>query len=112
MRLVVQREYVKDLVDETYYITPKMLGLKSTHLFIASYKWESISIDLDDCIPSGYLRCLPLVCQNIKVRLPETITDHTVQLLSEIYPELGGKIRKQYMFGQPVEEVLQSCLVQ
>lgn len=112
MKLLIGLQYNKEMVDNECHLATRMLAMKATHLFIASYKWDSILLEMDDVIPIGYLRCLPLVCKDIKVKLPETVTDHTMTLLTELYPEKGGAIRRAYMSGQGFKEVLSECLVQ
>lgn len=112
MRLIVGREYNKEMVDDECHLATNMLAMKATHLFIASYHWDSIQLAIEDVIPIGYLRCLPLVSKDIKVSLPERITDHTMTLLTEVYPEKAGSIRRAYMTGQPLKGVLEECLVQ
>ena len=112
MRLIVGREYKKEMVENECHLSTSMLAMKATHLFIASYRWESVQLAIDDIIPIGYLRCLPLVSDNIKVSLPETITDHTMTLLTEVFPTKAGSIRRAYMTGQPLKGVLSECLVQ
>ena len=110
MRLLVRKDYNKEMVDDECHLATHMLAMKATHLFIASHKWESIVLDIDDVIPVGYLRCLSLVCDDIKVTLPATITDHTMTLLTEVYPKKAGTIRRAYMSGESLEGVLAECL--
>ena len=112
MRLLVARDYNKDMVDDECHLATHFLQLKATHLFIASYKWDYICIEIDDCIPEGYLRYLPIVCSNIQVKLPETLTEHTMALLTEVYPDKAGVIRKAYMLNQSMKGALEGCLAQ
>ncbi len=112
MRLYVTRKFIKDFHEDSYYIGTSFLKAKATHFFIASNHWESIYIEIEDTIPEGYLRSLHLVCNNIKVNLPEVITDKTVQLLAELYPDKSGKIRRTYLTGGNLKEVLSDCTEQ
>lgn len=111
MKLRISKKFEPGFTPDTYTLGTDMLRMKSTHLFIAARAWESIELDLSDNIPTGYLGNLNLVSSDIKVRLPETITDKTVVLLAELYPDKAGKLRKQFMFGKPVSEVLMECLI-
>jgi len=112
MILNITRTYNKSFVEDTCNLATNMLQMKATHLFIASNAWERINIELEDTIPEGYLRSLSLVSQDIKVNLPENITDKTLHLLTELYPSKAGTLRRCYMQGRDLREVLSDCLVQ
>lgn len=111
MKLFIMRKTDKEFHEGAYYIGTYYLKMKSTHFFIASNKWESIYLELEDEIPEGYLRSLHLVCSDIKVNLPEVLTDKTFQLLAELYPTHSGAIRKARLTGHSIKEVLGSCMV-
>lgn len=110
MILEITREYDKSFSENTYKLGTYMLQMKSTHLFIASNAWEKISLELEDSIPEGYLRSLHLVCNNIKVKLPESTTEKTLHLLTELFPDKAGALRRCYMQGRDLREVLSECL--
>ena len=112
MNLNITRVYNKQFRENLYSLSTDMLKMKSTHLFIASNAWESVYIELDDSIPEGYLRNLHTVCDNITVNLPDVVTDKTLGLLIELYPDKSGALRRAYMQGTKIEEVLEKCLVQ
>lgn len=112
MKLCIAEQYEKGFVEDTCNLKTSMLQMKSTHLFIASNAWESITIDVNDEIPAGSLKCIPMACSNIKVQLPETVTDKTIVLLTELYPDLAGKLRRYFMMGRSIKEVLECRLVQ
>ena len=111
MRLVIKCDYEKEMVEDECHLATNMLAMKATHLFIASYQWDSVLLEVEDIIPIGYLRCLPLVSKDIKVSLPDKITDHTMTLLTEVFPAKAGSIRRAYMTGQSLKGVLSECLV-
>ena len=110
MVLYIAKDYDPSFNDELYTLRTSMLQLKSTHLFINSNAWDSIMIDLDDSIPEGCLCNLSLICSNIKVNLPETVTDVTLRLLCELFPTKAGALRRTYMAGGNLKEVLSDCL--
>ena len=112
MKLNITRQYNKGFVEDTCNLGTAMLSMKSTHLFIASYAWESIYIELEDTIPEGYLKGFNMLSKDIKVNLPETITDKTLHLLTELYPDKAGALRRAYMQKRDMKEVLFTCLVQ
>lgn len=111
MVLNITAEYNKSFVENVCSLATHMLSIPSTHLFIASNTWEEIDVDVNDEIPEGCLHCLSLACDNIKVRLPENVTDKTVRLLAEALPDKAGVIRRAYMQGTPIKEVLKDCVV-
>lgn len=110
MRLNITRVYNTGFTENQCNLATAMLSMKSTHLFIASNVWESIFIELEDSIPDGYLGNLNMICNNIKVNLPDKVTDKTVHLLTELYPDKAGALRRNYMQGRDVREVLKECM--
>lgn len=111
MKLNITLNYEKSFTEDQFNLATNMLTMKSTHFFIASNVWDSIYLELDDLIPEGYLANLHLVSNDIKVKLPAKITDKTLRLLTELYPDKSGTIRKNYMMGRDMSEVLGDCLV-
>lgn len=111
MKLNISKIYNKEYVEDTCNLATSMLTMKSTHLFIASNLWESITIELDDCIPEGYLTCFKLVCSDIRVKTPEKVTDTTLRQLVELYPDKAGALRRVFLQGKNVREVIPECLV-
>ena len=87
-------------------IKPEFLGMKITHLTLASQQWSALYIDVDECIPEGSLRFLPTKCKSIKVSCPERPSMHQLHLLGELFPALDGKLRKAYMKEESVHGIL------
>lgn len=88
------------------HLSPKALKENGTHLFIKSHEWDELVIDLTEDIPKGCLRYVSTCAKNMKINVPGEIDAHIVQLLSEVYPDLSGKIRKTFLFGGDVRELL------
>lgn len=109
MNLIIRKEVTPTFDADNYYLDTGMLLMKSTHLFIASYKWDRIEIELDEKIPQGALRFFHMVCDDIKVILPDFLVDAHVRELAELYPERAGKIRMTYLTKHNMGEVLQGC---
>lgn len=106
MKLLISKEFDKSLTDGTCKLATHMLSVKATHMFIASNVWESIRIEIDDSIPQGVLRRINSICDDIKVSVPVGITETTLKLLTELYPEKSGALRRVYMQGGNVKGVL------
>lgn len=106
MKLMIVKKQVKDLVNNTQCLSTDMLSIKSTHLFIASNKWDEIVVEVIDDIPMNTLKWIGSICQNVKVILPDTITEKTLHLLIELYPTKSGLLRKNYLQGSNIREVL------
>lgn len=87
-------------------IKPQFLGVKMTHLTLASQTWDTLFIDVDESIPEGSLRFLPKKCNKICACCPEHPSMHQLHLLVELYPELDGKLRKAFMKGESVGGIL------
>lgn len=110
MILHIKKDYDKSFEDNKYKLSADMLNIKSTHLFIASNVWEKIIVELDDCIQQDNLKCIPMACSDIKVVLPENVTPHTIQQLTELFPDKAGVIRKTFMQSGSLKGVLKECL--
>ena len=106
MRLEIKKEYDQSFTKDTGCLAVHMLALKATHLFIASNLWEAIRIELDDTIPEGALKSINTVCNDIKVKLPDTITDTTLRQLVDLYPGKAAALRRSYMKGESLKGVL------
>lgn len=111
MNLAIEKSYDKRFDETTTHLSLDMLVMRSTHLFIASNKWDEIYVELDDKIPERSLLHLPMVTQNIKVKLPDKITMETVKLLTELFPDKAGSLRKRFMTDGLVGEVIAPCVV-
>ena len=110
MILHIKRDYDKSFEDNNYKLSADMLNIKSTHLFIASNVWDKITVELDDCIQQDNLKCIPMACKDVKVVLPDTISAHTIQQLTELFPDKAGIIRKTFMQSGDLKGVLKGCL--
>lgn len=112
MTLYIEPEYVvSDSLDATH-ISYEMLEMTATHLFLASNRWDTAVIEVSDMIPKRSLRHINAVVQKITVKLPEVVNQAVVGHLSDLYPELGGKIRKAFLSGQDLREVLSVCITE
>ena len=111
MRLLISKEYDESFNEELYTLKTSMLQFTSTHLFIASNQWDAICIEIDDSIPENCLQNLKMICSNISVKLPNVITDKTLRLLCELFPDKVGPLRRSFMCTGNVEGVLSECLV-
>lgn len=87
-------------------VTTEQIGLPLAHLSIASRAWDKIFVSVDECIPEGSLRFLPTKCKEIRVQCPAHPSIHQLHLLVELYPQLDGKLRKAYMKGDDIRELL------
>lgn len=111
MTLRIMKQYDTSMEPDVYKLSTEMLNIKSTHLFIASNKWDKIILELDEKILPGYLKCLNSTAAAVEVILPTQLSPTLVQQLTEIYPEKSGLIRKAYMTGKSVQEVLGECVM-
>lgn len=87
-------------------IQPQHMGLKVTHLTIASQMWDTLYIDVEEVIPEGALRFLPKKCKHIAAYCPDHPSMHQLHLLVELYPGLDGRLRKAFLKGESVRGVL------
>lgn len=106
MKLFIVSNTSKRSERDAYFLPTHTLKVNATHLFIASYVWESIYIELDDNIPEGSLRKLNTVCNFIKVKIPSEFDSTVMGLLVELYPKKAGAIRRAFMQQRSIKEVL------
>lgn len=112
MNLSITEVYDKTFDKDTYHLSTDMLQSTNTHLFIASYMWDNVHIQLNNKIPEGYLRCIKTVSKQVTVKLPAEVTETTLHQLIELYPDKSGALRRCYMQKLGFGEVLGECLVQ
>lgn len=104
MKLYITDKSIKPLSGVS--IRPEYMGLNLTHLMIASQVWKGAYVEISDAIPEGSLRFLPSKCETIKVRFEGKPSMHMMHLLIDLYPKLNGTIRKLYMKGDDMHELL------
>lgn len=91
-----------------FNITPEELRNPLIHLYVASNHWETLRVDLDGSIPTGILTEMRKVCDNIEIL---SVSSGCYPLLSELFPEHLGKLRKLKMLGKTEEEAYESIKV-
>lgn len=92
--------------NEAMEMTPDALKHNGTHLFLRTYHWDSIEVDLTEDIPIGKLRYLHMCSDNIIVNFTEPASDHIARLLCDLYPDKSGTIRKTHMMRGDLHAVL------
>lgn len=108
MRLEILHEIPSEGITlNTVKLDVKQLKNTATHLYIASNRWDSIYIELDEDIPCNMLKYISKQADTVEVSYPNNISDHVLKLLCEVYPEKSGAIRKCYMLKKDIREVLQ-----
>lgn len=85
---------------------PSMLAANNAHLVIASRMWDKCFIELLEDIPEGVLKFLPEKVQTFAIDVPEHPSLHQLHLICELMPEKEGTLRKLYMKGESIYEVL------
>lgn len=92
---------------EDYYLPAKYLEFTGVHIFIASHHWDKLKIQICEDIPANVMRYVRQAVDTIDVvDLPDTITSHIVEVLCELFPDRAGKIRRQFLLGADIKEVL------
>lgn len=104
MKLFITSKAVRPLSGVV--IHPSHMGLNVAHLTIASQQWDTLYIEVAECIPEGSLRFIPKKCARIRPSCPNHPSLHQLHLLVELYPELDGRLRKAYMKGEGVGGIL------
>jgi hypothetical protein len=87
------------------YLSTDALRDRDSHLFILSNRWDTIYIELSDKVLPYCLKYIKNSSNEVKVRFKEQ-TKYTLALLIELYPDLEGVLRKKYVSGGNLNEVL------
>lgn len=87
-------------------LSPTDLNTNPAHAVIASKVWDECYIDVDEAIEESKLRMLSTKCRKIFARFPEHPSRHQMVLLTELYPDLAGSIRKAFLKGDDLHGVL------
>lgn len=95
-----------DMENDVYNIARDSLKYSGVHMFIASNKWDSVHVEVTDDIPTSQLKYLPIVTDNITVTLPEKVTMDTIGILVSLFPKKSGVLRRTFMSGGNIQEVL------
>ena len=111
MKLQIAEGRNEEFDTECFRLQPHMLSLGSTHMFIASNKWDSIELNITPELRADMLKYMHTVTDSIKVTLPVDISSNTLEVLTSLFPERAGKLRKAFMCGNDVREVLADCLI-
>lgn len=88
------------------HLRPNDLNFNQAHAVIASQVWDAIYIDVDECIAESKLRFLHTKTKEIHARVSANPSRHQMVLLTELYPELNGTIRKAFLKGDDLHGVL------
>lgn len=112
MTLQINKEYVVTNSLDTTVISHEMLKVTATHLFLASNKWDDAIVEVDSTIPQGALKHLHTIVNIVKVRLLCEFDENAMHVLTDLYPELSGKIRRCFLMHGNIKEVLEGCVVE
>lgn len=106
LEIVKERPVTDDVTGDTMRLHLEDLQLKTTHLFIASNYWDEVSIDLTDSIDPEWVKYLPMNTKKVSVTLPEVVSDKLLLILTTLFPDKAGKLRRTYMIHGDLAEVL------
>ena len=76
------------------HLDVRLLNVSGVDDFILSQKWDELFLELVDDIHILKLWRIKEAFEIIHIKLPNTVTMKTVRLLSELYPDLKGTLRK------------------
>lgn len=95
--------------DNTFWIPPLLLNDKPMHLYLACNQWDTLQVVMCEDIPADVLKYTKDKCKEIQVVDDGCgITKHKVDILCELYPEKAGTIRKNFMLGRNVYDLLKN----
>lgn len=109
MTLTIGLGFRADVSEDNYTLDVHMLRQPGTQLFIASNKWDSITIKSLDGVDKEHVRALPIACPDIKLELDLSLDDRLLQILCALYPGKAGRIRKCFLLKGDIKEIINEC---
>lgn len=107
MILMITKDIAEHEIDgDVYRVSIEYLAHKGTHLYIASQQWDELICELTEDIPLETLKYVRRKVNKLNVTFDDSHSKHIMLLLTELYPEKSGAIRKQFMLGRDLHEVL------
>lgn len=105
MNLRICKEVLRE--DDCMPIPYSWLTDNGVHLFIASNRWDTLTVELSDEIPSDVLKYVVTKCNNVSVKFTQDdITQKSMDLLCELFPDKAGSLRKAKMLGKNIKSML------
>lgn len=107
MKLIIHRS--KDVTKpdmETMVISYDMLRTPVTHMFISSNDWEAVYVEVTDDCPDEAFRYIILASTNIFVRVAEHVSEKCMRILTELFPEKAGAIRRAHLTNSDMRGVV------
>lgn len=96
MRLIVTDRQIDNVSFDAVVMSIGEFNDICTHPYIASSNFDEVVVDLDDKVKLGHLRPVMSITKVIPYVM-DTITTHTISILSEIYPDYAAKMRYTFM---------------
>ena len=110
MTLNIKPEMTSEFIDDVCSISTAMLKFKATHMFIASYTWDTIDITLAPDIDPEDLRFFHTVSDNIITTMKANPSENDINRLCALYPDLAGSIRLTYMQKGNLQKVVPNVI--
>lgn len=83
---------------DVYKISLEQFADKAYHPFIATQKWDNITVEISDETPRGIIRqLLPLGRIKVVIKDVKTLSGTQARLLGEVFPDESARIMKLFM---------------
>lgn len=106
LKIFSESDNRSEITGDDFVVSTQYLNYKGLHFYLASQHWGNLYCELDETIPEGCLKYLVKRCESVEVKLPETVTKKIMLLCIELYPDKQAQIRKQFITGKELKDVL------
>lgn len=101
MNLKITETGPRDMLEvNTMDVPVSYLQHQASHLYLACQEWDKLYVELSEDIPEGTLRHIGSMAKSIQVVIPSPVTRKIMCLLTELFPDRAGTIRKVFASGK------------
>ena len=84
----------------------KSLSSIKTHMYIASYKWSNLIVEIDENAPLNDIAIIATKCDKVSFILKCVISNDILALLCKTNIEVAGELRRAFMRGRDITNLV------
>jgi hypothetical protein len=96
----------EQVTRKDFTICDKHLVDRGMHLFIASQRWEELIINIHPTIDTRFILPIASKAKKVTLKFHGAVNDNILNLVCGLYPDKTGKLRRYFMLGKDISEVL------
>lgn len=91
-----------------FNICDKHLLDRRVNLFIASQKWETLELHMQESMNFSVIPLIANKCNKVNITFLSEVGDNMLQALCELYPDKIGTLRRSYMLKKDIRAIVGS----